>query len=107
MANGLLGKASLTANANTAVYTPTTSKTGIVSVSICNRTASGATIRLAIIAAANSAPTDAEYLEFGSSIPANGVLERSGLALNDSNKLIIWTDSSGVSALVYGLEQNI
>lgn len=105
MPNGRLGNQDLVANTNTIVYTPSPGKVGVFSVSICNRNATGVSVAIAL--AANSTPANSQYIEFQTTIPGNGVLERTGLTLNDSQSVVVWANASFVSAVVYGLEQSL
>ena len=63
MANGTLGQAALTANTDTTVYTPSTVAT--VNVSLINKGASPAAVRLAVAASGTpSTSEDCLFLEF-------------------------------------------
>lgn len=104
MASGRLGAADLAANNYTTVYTTPAGKVASATLSLCNRTASTVFVRVALAAAAGT-PTDAEYIEYGAAIPANGVLERSGLVLSDTSRITVYPTASGVSAVVFGFEE--
>jgi hypothetical protein len=97
-----LGAADLAATTNTTLYTAPAATQAVATVSLCNRTASAQTVRLALAAA--DTPTDAEWLEYGYSIPANGVLERTGLAMDAGKKLVAYAGGTGISAVAYGME---
>lgn len=101
MATGILGTANLV-TANTTVYTVPASTFTVLTVSICNQTASTVTVRLA--ASASGTPTTAEWLEFGTSILANGVLERTGIVLDAGKNIVVWSSATSVNAVVYGIE---
>lgn len=105
MATGRLGTANITTTADTTVYTVPATTFAVVSVNITNRSATTATaIRIAI--ASSATPTAAEYIEYGSSLVANGTLERTGLVM-DAGKLIVVqtpTASPTLSVVVYGIE---
>jgi len=88
MATGRLGVADLSAATNTTLYTVPTSTFSVVTVSILNRGATAATIRLAV--AASATPADSEYLEYDTSLSAKGVLERTGIVI-DAGK---WSDQA-------------
>ena len=101
MAAGRLGAQSLAATTNTTLYTNATTY-GVVSVTLCNSNSTAVTVRLALSATAT--PSAAEYLEYGTTIPANGVLERTGLVVGNGQNLVVYASTTGVSALAYGIE---
>ena len=105
MATGRLGTANITTNANTTCYTVPATTFSVVSVNIVNRSSSTvAQVRIAVASAAT--PTTDEWIEFDSSIVANGVLERTGIVM-DAGKLIVvnsQTASPALSVVVYGIE---
>lgn len=102
MATGRLGAADLSATTNTTLYTCSGSTFTVATVSICNRNATTVTVRLAL--AASSTPTTAEYLEYGVSIPANSVLERTGIVMDAGKLLVVYSSAANVSAVCYGIE---
>lgn len=102
MATGRLGAADLSATTNTTLYTCPASTFAIANVSICNRNATAVTVRLAL--ASSATPGGAEWLEFGVTLPANSVLERTGLSLDAGKILVVWASTTSVNAVVYGIE---
>ena len=102
MATGRLGTADVSATTNTTVYTCPTSTFSIVTLNLANRNASSVTIRVAI--ASSATPGNAEWIEYGSTIPANAVLERTGLVLDADKQLVVYASTTGVSAVAYGIE---
>jgi hypothetical protein len=102
MASGILGQSSPTATTNTTVYTVPASTTATFTVSICNRSSSAITARLAI--ASTATPTDAEWIEYDASIPANGVLERSGIVAQAAEQVVAYVSAATASVNVYGFE---
>lgn len=102
MATGRLGTADLSATTNTTLYTCPSSTFAVVNVSICNRNATGVTVRLAI--ASTATPGNAEYIEFGTTIPANSVLERTGLVLDAGKQIVVYASTTSVNAVAYGIE---
>ena len=81
MASGILGQSALGASSNTTVYTVPASTHAVVNVSILNRSSSTAsTVRLAI--SATGSPGNAEWIEYGVSVPKAAVLERTAISLN-------------------------
>jgi len=102
MATGRLGTADLAAATNTTVYTCPSSTFAVVTVSVCNRGASAANIRVAV--ATSATPGNAEFLEFDTSISAKGVLERTGIVMDAGKLLVVRSSATDVNAVVYGIE---
>ncbi len=104
MATGRLSGTDLTTTAATSVYTCPVTTFSVVSVSICNRTASAVTVNLALTTT-GSTPATTDYLEFGASLSANGVLERTGIVMAAGNQLVVTAGTSNaVSVVVVGIE---
>lgn len=105
MATGRLQATDLSAAANTACYTVPVSTFSVVSVNILNRNA-GSTVNVRVaISTSSTSPTNAEWLEYDTTIAAKGVLERTGLVLDETNKyLVVYASGTGVSVNVYGIE---
>ena len=103
MATGRLGTpALLSATTNTTIYTNATSY-AVVSVTMCNQSSSAVQVRLAL--ASSASPTTAEYIEYGATIPPNGVLERTGLVMQNGMNLVAYAGTgSAVSVVAYGIE---
>ena len=105
MATGRLGIQDLAATTNTTLYTCPAGYFSVASVTICNRNATSVTVRLALTSSATD--TDNSYLEYGTTIPANSVLERTGLVLSAGQLLVVYSSSSSVDAVAYGIETSI
>ena len=107
MATGRLGTANITlTTTNTTVYACPASTFTVLSLNICNRNSStAATIRLAI--SSSTSPATDEFIEYDTSIVASGVLERTGLVLDSTNKyLVVYISSASptISCVAYGIE---
>mgnify|MGYP000948353610 FL=1 len=102
MATGRLGTADLAAVTLTTVYTVHATTFSVVTVSVINRSASAALIRIAL--ASGASPTDAEWLEYDVSLSPKGVLERTGIVMDTGKLLVVRSSATGVNAVVYGIE---
>jgi len=102
MATGRLGVADLSAATNTTLYTVPANTFSVVTLSVVNRGASAATVRVAVSASAT--PADSEYIEFDTSLTAKGVLERTGIVMDAGKLIVVRSNSASVNAVVYGIE---
>lgn len=102
MATGILGTADLAAATDTTLYTVPADHFSVVTVNICNRSSSAATVRIAV--SSSGTPNDADYIEYDSQISANGVLERTGLVLDASKVVVVRSNAINVSAVCLGIE---
>ena len=105
MAIGYLGKTKLAANMNTAVYSVPAGKFTTANVAMCNIGDASAKIRLAIVDGAAAELADEDYIEYGTSIPAGGVLERTGLTLSAGETVVAWADKNTIVVRVHGYEE--
>jgi len=105
MATGRLGTANITTTADTTVYTVPASTFSVVSVNVVNRSSS-ATANIRIAVASSATPGAAEYIEYDSSLVANGVLERTGIVMDASKLIVVSTPTAtpSLSVVVYGIE---
>ena len=81
MASGRLGAADLVAATDTGLYTVPASILTTLTVSLVNRNASAVKLRIAIIDGALGALANEDYIEFDVDVAANGVLERTGIVM--------------------------
>ena len=102
MATGILGQNALAAASNIVVYTVPPSIFTVLSVNVCNRGTTTASVRMAL--AASSSPTNAEYIEYDVQIGANGVLERTGIMMNAGKNLVVYANNSNVTVTAFGIE---
>lgn len=102
MATGRLGAIDLTATVNATAYTVPADTFAVVTVAVCNRSASTVSIRVAVAAA--DTPVSSEFIEYDTEILANGVLERTGIVINAGQKIVVRSSGADVNAVVYGIE---
>ncbi len=102
MATGVLGTNNLTAATNTVVYTCPSNTFAVATISICNRSNSAITARVAL--SATSSPTAAEWIEYDTEILPKGVLERTGLVLEAGRNLVVYANTGNTSAVAFGIE---
>lgn len=104
MPNGRFGRANLTANTDTSIYTCPASTVATANVSFVNRNTSGvALIRLAI--SDSGSPNVADYLEFDFPLAAGESLERTGMPMTAAEQIIVRASVAGVSVRAGGFEQ--
>jgi len=104
MASGVLGSLDVLL-AGGVVYTVPSAGVSVATtnINLCNRTATAITVDLAVSNTAT--PTLDEYIEFGASIPANGVLERTAVVLGPGKNVYIKPSAAGISCVVMGFEE--
>jgi hypothetical protein len=102
MATGRLGTADLAAATDTTVYTCPADTFTVLTLSVCNRGATAATIQVAVCD--TSTPGADEYIEFDTSLSAKGVLERTGIVLDTGKLLVVRSSATSVNAVAYGIE---
>mgnify|MGYP006270738847 CR=1 FL=1 len=107
MATGILGTADLTAAVWTNLYPVPALTFSVVSLSIVNRSNQAVNVRVACTTATTappSAPLASEYIEYDVEILAKGVLERTGIVMDASKILAVYSNAAGVSAVAFGIE---
>ena len=109
MANGILNDGSntnpiaLPDQTDTVLYVVPANTFTVCTVNLVNRHATDtANVRIAI--ADSATPTTADFIEFDADLVAGGVLERTGVVLDTTRQVVVYADSLGCSAMVYGLE---
>jgi hypothetical protein len=105
MATGRLGTANITTTSNTTLYTVPASTFSVVSINIVNRSSSAAAlVRVAVSSSAS--PAADEYIEYDSSLVANGVIERTGIVMDTGKLIVVQTPTATptLSVVVYGIE---
>lgn len=97
-----LASVALDAQTPTAIYTCPANSRAVVSLNLCNRGTTNAKVRVALTN--GSAPTDADWIEYDTSLSGSAVLERTGLALGAGQSIWCNSDLAAVSAVVWGIE---
>lgn len=101
MTTGIIGHADLAANTDTDLTSGGLTGNMVVNVAMVNRNSTGVRLRLAIGSGASPAATD--YLEYDTVVPANGIIERTGIAISTGEKIWVRSDTTAVSARASGL----
>jgi hypothetical protein len=104
MASGILGQAQTTTSTVTAVYDVPTGKVAVCTINIVNTSGYDVTIDYLALSTSNTAPTAAEYIEYNVLLNSGGVLERTGVVLNDTRHIVL-KSSGPVTVTVYGYEE--
>ena len=110
MATGKLGAQDLSATTDTTAYTCPTDTFAVVTVSMCNRGATTATVRIAV--SSTTTPAAADYLEYDTDLLAKGVLERTGIVMDNNQQaggiggkyIVVRSSLTSVNAVVMGIE---
>ena len=102
MASGVYGKVDVSSASTWTEVVAASAGTKVATINIVNRQATATTVRIALRDAAGNV-TDADCIEYDVSLPANGVLERTGIVLDSSNGLHVYA-SAAVSAVAYGID---
>lgn len=106
MASGRLGAADLLIGTSTEIYTVPADTVATVSVNFCNRNASNVSIRLALLDGPIATLSNEDYIEFGTPIQLNEVLERTGIVMAATQTIVAYSDSSNVTVQVWGWEES-
>ncbi|MBD3877433.1 hypothetical protein IEG05_19700 [Pseudomonas kunmingensis] len=103
MPSGRLGAATLAADTDTVLYTVPVSTVATVNVAVVNRGSTAAVVNLAIAPA--DAPALADYIEYGVTIPAQGVLERTAIVAGAGERVVVRSTTADCSVRVHGFEE--
>ena len=105
MTNGKLGSAALAADTYTVIYAVPAGRNATFNLVVVNRGTTDARVRVAITEAL-STPTNADFIEFDSLVPADGgVLERVALIAGSGEKVMVRSSTAALTARVHGLEE--
>lgn len=104
MATGILSRTNISSTANTSVYTTPAGKVSSFTLSLTNRNATqDAQVKVAI--SDTTTPALGDFIEFNTSIPPFGTLERTGIVANAASILVVSSSTANLSAVVYGIEE--
>jgi hypothetical protein len=103
MANGVLASVALNATTYTSIYGPPANTFSVVTVSIVNKNATAIQVRLAL--AVNPAiPAPGNYIEYNAEILPGGVLERTGIVIQNGRTIYAYSTQANTDVVVYGIE---
>ena len=102
MASGVYGKVDVSSANTWTEVVAASAGIKVATITIVNRQATDTTVRVALRDAVGNV-TDADCIEYDVSLPANGVLERTGIVLDSSNGIHVYA-SAAVSAVAYGID---
>ena len=103
MATAFRSVSALAATTLTSVHTFTTA--GTCNLLLCNRDTSDATVRIAVIDGAPGAVANEDYIEYGTTIRGNGILERTGIVCEAAEQVCVYASTANISARVHGWEE--
>lgn len=101
MPSGRLTALEIPAGVNTLIYTAPGGMSRTVTINICNRNDADVAIRLALLDRGIDTLANEDWLEYGTIIRANGMLEREGITMSQEQTLVGYSDTSNVSVSVW------
>lgn len=101
--SGKLGAVALSANVNTLIYTVPVDTIVTLNIRVANRNTVAAKIRVAI--GIGVSPGDTDYIDYDVTVPANGILEDTGIVCGAGEKIWVYANVDGVSVRVHGFEE--
>lgn len=102
MATGILGQSAPAANTNTTVYTVPGATTATFNISVVNTGSASAAVTIAL--AATGTPAASEYIEFQTVLAPGQVLERGGLVMEATKRVVVNCSTANCSVSVFGYE---
>lgn len=83
-----------TPNTEQILYTVPASTEALCSLQICNRDTVAITVRVGLLAAGETVTDTSGFIEYDTTIPANGFLERTGLMLAAGEKISVRSNTA-------------
>lgn len=108
MAKGRLGISTITPSVNTAVYTVPTGKSAALSFTVMNRGLTDAVVSINLCSTGEIVGgnlPEASFIEYNTTIPSYGLLERTGVVLDAGKSVYAFSTSSDVNVVVVGVEE--
>jgi hypothetical protein len=102
---GRLGALDVTATTAQEPYVVPASKHATVTINVCNRGSSSGTVRIAHMDATGTVANE-DYIEYDTTVPANGTLERSGIVMAAASAIETYCSSGDFSVQVWGFEED-
>ena len=100
MASGKLGSADLTATTDTLLFTADVTPQTF-NVRFANRNA--AAVKVSVAIGTGASPATADYVDYGVTVLANGILEDTGLVASSGEKIWVRSDTANVSVRAHGM----
>ena len=107
MANGILGSADLSAATYTGIYLVPENTFSVVTINVVNKNSTSITVRLAVAKTDSlgaTLPAADDYLEYDVEVLPNGVLERTGIVVDESRQIYARSSAANTAVMVYGIE---
>lgn len=102
MSSGILGTEDLAAGTLTTLYEVPAETFTVASINIVNRGNAPIGVRIAV--AALDTPTDAEWIEYDTTLDPKAILERTGIVLDATKKIVVYSTAVNVNAVAFGIE---
>ena len=101
----VLGQVAPSATTNTTLYTvPSSTQTVASSISVCNRSATGGTFRIAIRPAGESI-VDKHYIAYDTAVPGNDSIHLTlGMTLGNPDVVTVYANNTNFSFNLFGTE---
>jgi hypothetical protein len=101
----VLGQVAPSATTDTTLYTvPSSTQTVASSISICNRSATGGTFRLAIRPAGETI-ANKHYISFDTAVPGNDSIHLTmGMTMGNTDVVTVYANNSNFSFTLFGTE---